>query len=1309
MRSQVSASGRVHPHWSLPRTKPLNTGTSTYAQRTPVTTEDPSRRFDREERRATPSPRAVGGEDRVDSDHLEYRGRATSSPPRSPRFPNSEERRPNWQRPGPLRRSTSRGGYSTKRRTASLERGKGGPRSRSRPRDGSTDPRRVSNPSERDENVSPSFSGRGLAPPEERELGEISPDFAPAQPARHFRGSVRDRRRSSPGLDRRHSPPRHVEARSAPLGLGALQAPAIPPSSYSPAATRVTADQKASIGVRDTTEQDPTSEDNGAVKALKEASPLVDRTQEPQQLNPQRQAASPAKANIQELPTGLIANVEMIDVNGSKDVTEPVTAPPVNQNKELTLLTSPQPQQPSTITQPQSVPPTEEQPTVDVETRGELTLEVGPNDPTPFNRVESSSDIVSDSEDKEQQSFRPSNGKSEDPFVRNVTTTSPNEHLGAVAGDAASPMKAGNHIIVDPPVEPPVSITAGDVQMNSCAETFPLEPPNSIVADIAVDGAPVELPPNCIVDEISDIAQSALAVSMVAVSSSPNLQMHTDLELEAPAVISENSAEHGEVLCPTPSRNLQIDEDLLIDAILARNAAVQDEPVSRIPVEDEVLDVEAVAQDFVDSNAKMEDTIRRNIAASRAAKRQSLQLKVAHLRREYTEVERAWDLRKTELERENERLKGEIPLPSELCDGPAAAALDAALAGELRMTTGPRVRATRGATANLQAQGALGVADGDEAGLERALLLISQADQADPTARALRTEAVVPDMLIEGQMQRRTVYDDQSELVVDPLSFYVCIADRDGGWTPQEDAEFRRLFALHPKQFGSIAKGLPGRSVGSCVEHYYTTKKIRSYKELAVGARAGPRRLRGKESALSRDLNRRKKEKAPQKSTSVVGGDSSRGDATPRGGSRRPPLGEPTASDKSVKRGRKAPDPSVDAKELEAALKSGADAGSIQVKKPGRKGTKRKPQDIQTPDGTGSADASEANRKPVVEGIAPKKRRKAATNPDGTPIPRSRKVSAGTVRLDNTANGAYPVVHAPTAIPSLGMFPEQQRTRMGPVPGYFPPEGAQYQHVAPSHAPLHDPQAFRMVQPQAHSRSEPPQPSAPVPRPRGMDIMSLLNNEDTTPQKARHGIDNDAASTASDATEDDKTAALRAGSLAASGTFNPVYDRRPLSASTVLDVRLPAWELGPARAVPRDFAGGARTIYDHPSDAILNRPNSAMAGFPPPPGPDYRYRNSMSPMMPAPPPHPDPYAPGPSRPLPGGYQQGWTGQNPLAQPPVYEMTNGYSRESGGIDGQHTTTIGQPVPYPRGHIRPTLPPLNPFSLPRDPSHDGRASR
>jgi hypothetical protein len=318
------------------------------------------------------------------------------------------------------------------------------------------------------------------------------------------------------------------------------------------------------------------------------------------------------------------------------------------------------------------------------------------------------------------------------------------------------------------------------------------------------------------------------------------------------------------------------------------------------------------------------------------------------------------------------------------------------------MTTGPRVRTTRTATANLQAQGALGVADGDEAAMERALLLISQADQADPTARALRTEAVIPDMLIQGQARRRTIYDDETELVEDPVSFYNCMADREGPWTEKEDIEFRRLFALHPKQFGSIAKGLPGRSVGACVEHYYTTKKIRSYKELAVGARAGPRRLRGKEGALSRDLNQRKK---GQKSGIANGQDNSRSEAGSSGRGRRPPLGDATPSEKSVsRRTKRAPEVTVESDKPVLSPTADATLVELKVPKPPRKGTKRKTQDlVGTPDGVDpSANGNSTTRKPEADATAPvKRRRKAAVGVDGqerTPVARGRKAGGSNRR-----------------------------------------------------------------------------------------------------------------------------------------------------------------------------------------------------------------------------------------------------------------------------------------------------------------------
>lgn len=86
----------------------------------------------------------------------------------------------------------------------------------------------------------------------------------------------------------------------------------------------------------------------------------------------------------------------------------------------------------------------------------------------------------------------------------------------------------------------------------------------------------------------------------------------------------------------------------------------------------------------------------------------------------------------------------------------------------------------------------------------------------------------IPDMIpLE---DRRCVYDDDNDLVKDPLEFYDFAGNSEAIWTDAEKAVFAKIFPNCQKQFGKIADKLPGKSVGDCVLYYYRTKKDLEWK-----------------------------------------------------------------------------------------------------------------------------------------------------------------------------------------------------------------------------------------------------------------------------------------------------------------------------------------------------------------------------------------------------------------------------------------------------------------------------------------------
>jgi hypothetical protein len=250
----------------------------------------------------------------------------------------------------------------------------------------------------------------------------------------------------------------------------------------------------------------------------------------------------------------------------------------------------------------------------------------------------------------------------------------------------------------------------------------------------------------------------------------------------------------------------------------------------------------------------------------------------------------------------------------------------------------------------------------------------------------------------------------------------------------------------------------------------------------------------------------------------------------------------------------------------------------------------------------------------------------------------------------------------------------------------------------------------QVADPAKPSPASPPVETVPAPRSRGgMDIMSLLNRDEPVPPRTRSNAEVDAASTASDATEEDKSAISRPEPWSAppSGPYES-----PASASTLVDGRLPAWLMGPARPPPRDFSPAPRTIYDQFPDASrLSRPSSAMSVYSPQPTAvgDYQYRNSMPPVLSAPPPHLEAFSHGSARMLPAQYS-GWAPPNQPGYQSVHPSTHP-TREMSSAPYRQTSMGGGPLHHSLHGQAPSLsnlPPLESYNFSRDANqpHDGR---
>lgn len=222
---------------------------------------------------------------------------------------------------------------------------------------------------------------------------------------------------------------------------------------------------------------------------------------------------------------------------------------------------------------------------------------------------------------------------------------------------------------------------------------------------------------------------------------------------------------------------------------------------------------------------------RQAIMSHAKEKQRELEEKVNQLKSQYRKLDKQWESHKTRIIAENEELARQLeaaPNPSTVQDPK------------------PGGRKTRRGFVE-QDHELMGFRDGDDEALAKALKAIEEMMESDPTQRALKTEATIPDMELDPDIWR-VAYDDENSLVADPLAFYGHgVGETPGEWTEEEERKFRKLYASYPKQFGEIARGLPNKTTAQCVKHYYLTKKKRPFKEGAN--RNGQRQAAGGQAA----------------------------------------------------------------------------------------------------------------------------------------------------------------------------------------------------------------------------------------------------------------------------------------------------------------------------------------------------------------------------------------------------------------------------------------------------------------------------
>ncbi|KAK1751219.1 hypothetical protein QBC47DRAFT_392487 [Echria macrotheca] len=93
-------------------------------------------------------------------------------------------------------------------------------------------------------------------------------------------------------------------------------------------------------------------------------------------------------------------------------------------------------------------------------------------------------------------------------------------------------------------------------------------------------------------------------------------------------------------------------------------------------------------------------------------------------------------------------------------------------------------------------------------------------------------EAVIPDMLwTEDEKLREAFYDTSGLLPVEKIIPTWHVVPWHVNFTDEEKEIFEKAYLEFPKQWGKIAKELPNRDFGSCIQYYYSQKRELNLKE----------------------------------------------------------------------------------------------------------------------------------------------------------------------------------------------------------------------------------------------------------------------------------------------------------------------------------------------------------------------------------------------------------------------------------------------------------------------------------------------
>ena len=132
-------------------------------------------------------------------------------------------------------------------------------------------------------------------------------------------------------------------------------------------------------------------------------------------------------------------------------------------------------------------------------------------------------------------------------------------------------------------------------------------------------------------------------------------------------------------------------------------------------------------------------------------------------------------------------------------------------------------------------------------------------DRATRAKTASAKEASIPDMAWDEEEWNAKKFVDRTHLIPFERSFArLEFSEPIDNFTPDECAEFERVYMEFPKQWGKIAGALPNRDYKACIQHYYLVKHESNLKEKL---KKQPKKRKGrkakgnpKSSALMADL-----------------------------------------------------------------------------------------------------------------------------------------------------------------------------------------------------------------------------------------------------------------------------------------------------------------------------------------------------------------------------------------------------------------------------------------------------------------------